>query len=158
VAHLDFHTGLGRWATYKLLAEDAFPPETVERVEQWFGPGVYEPSEPRGVAYHTRGGFGHWCPAAAGGRDYLFLVAEFGTYPILTVLAGIRAENQAHHWGKPDDPGTRRAKARLLELFCPASPRWRARVLEQGVKLIRRAVAGLRGKPFSGSPADATGG
>lgn len=146
VAHLDFHTGLGRWATYKLLAEDALPPETVGQVTRWFGPGVYEPSEPRGVAYHTRGGFGRWCPVMAGDRDYLFLVAEFGTYPILTVLAGIRAENQARHWGTPDDPGTRRAKARLVELFCPASPRWRARVLEQGVRLIRQAVAGLRGK------------
>ncbi len=144
VCHLDFHTGLGRWATYKLLAEDPFPPETVERVVRWFGPGVYEPSEPRGVAYHTRGGFGHWCPEVAGDRDYLFLCAEFGTYPILKVLAGIRAENQAHHWGRPDDPGTRRAKARLRELFCPASPRWRARVLERGATLIRQAVSGLR--------------
>ncbi|HET6576413.1 MAG TPA: M14 family metallopeptidase, partial [Fimbriiglobus sp.] len=145
VAHIDFHTGLGRWATYKLLAEVAFSPTAVARVERWFGRGVYEPSEPRGVAYRTRGGFGHWCPEAADGRDYLFLVAEFGTYPILRVLAGLRAENQAHHWGRPADPGTRRAKARLLELFCPASPRWRARVREQGVTLIRQAVAGLRG-------------
>jgi hypothetical protein len=145
VIHLDFHTGLGRWATYKLLAEDPLPPETVSRIERWFGPGIYEPSEPRGVAYRTQGGFGHWCPEVAGDRDYLFLCAEFGTYPILSVLAGIRAENQAHHWGQPSDSGTRRAKARLVELFCPASPRWRTRVLEHGVRMIRQAVAGLRG-------------
>ncbi len=146
VVHLDFHTGLGRRATYKLLAEDPLPPEAVAKVVRWFGPDVYEPSEPRGLAYHTRGGFGRWCPEVAGGRDYLFLCAEFGTYPILTVLAGIRAENQAHHWGRPDDPATRRAKARLLELACPASPQWRRAVLERGVRVVRQAVAGLRGQ------------
>jgi hypothetical protein len=143
VVHLDIHTGLGRWARYKLLAEDPFPPETVGRVVRWFGPGVYEPSEPRGLAYYTRGGFGRWCADLAGGRDYVFLCTEFGTRPILTVLAGIRAENQAHHWGHPDDPGTRRAKARLVGLFCPSSPRWRRRVLERGVRVVRQAVAGL---------------
>jgi hypothetical protein len=146
VLHFDFHTGLGRWATYKLLAEDPVLPEQEARAVRWFGSGVYEPSIANGLAYRTRGGFGRGCPEIAGKRDYLFLCAEFGTFPVLSVLAGIRAENQAHHWSAPGDPATRRVKTRLVELFCPASPHWRAEVLDRGKTLIAQAVAGLRGE------------
>jgi hypothetical protein len=72
--------------------------------------------------------------------DYLFAYAEFGTYGPIPVLAGLRAENQAHHWGTVDSPETGRAKARLKELFCPADERWRSRVLERSRDIVRRSL------------------
>ena len=75
--------------------------------------------------------------------DYLYSAAEFGTYPPTTMLAGLRAENQAHHWGERDDPATDRAKQRLVELFCPRSDAWRTRVLEHSRRLIAQALDGL---------------
>jgi hypothetical protein len=143
VVHLDFHTGLGRWGSYKLLLDAPVSSAHRARMDQWFGPGTYEEDDPKGVAYLPRGSFGPWC-AAQVPADYLYMVAEFGTYGNVPMLAGLRAENRAHHWGRPGHPPSDRARARLRELFCPASPEWRTRVLDQGVELVERAVKGLQ--------------
>jgi uncharacterized protein DUF2817 len=143
VVHLDFHTGLGRWGTYKLLLDAPVTAATRARMDAWFGPGTYEEDDPNGVAYLPRGGFGPWCVAQGVAADYLYMVAEFGTHGHVPMLAGLRAENRAHHWGKPGDPNVERAKARLRELFCPASPAWRSRALAEGTELVGRAVSGL---------------
>jgi hypothetical protein len=58
-------------------------------------------------------------------------------------MVGLRAENQAHHWGQPGSTRTLQAKRRLLEPFCPASRRWRQRTLAQGVRLITTVLKAL---------------
>jgi hypothetical protein len=63
------------------------------------------------------------------------------------MLGGLRAENQAHHWGRPGDPNTERARANLRELFCPSAPEWRSLALGQGQDLVERAAAGLAALP-----------
>jgi hypothetical protein len=143
VMHLDFHTGLGAWGTYKLLIDSPLDDSQRVRLAAWFGADSCEVSDSSGIAYEARGGFGHWCVASNFAPDYLFACAEFGTYGPITVLAGLRAENQTHHWGQPTDPATSRAKQRLCELFCPANETWRTSVLEQSLALIRQAVEGL---------------
>jgi hypothetical protein len=140
---LDFHTGLGKWGTYKLLLDPPFTPGQLAKAEALFGRDAIEVTDPAGTAYRTRGGFDVWCAAQLPGRDFVAVCAEFGTYGNLAVLGGVRAENRATHWCGPGDPRVRRARDRLWELFCPASPRWRTRVVDQGVDLIRKATAGL---------------
>jgi hypothetical protein len=145
VLHLDFHTGLGRWGTYQLLLDAGLGPARFEWLRARFGDRVQH-SDPAGsIAYQARGGLGTWCRAAFPDRAYELLCAEFGTYPPLRVLAALRAENQAHFWGRPDDLATRRAKLRFRETFVPASPRWRARVVTQGLELIRRGIPACSG-------------
>ena len=73
----------------------------------------------------------------------VFTVAEFGTYGHAAMFGALRAENQAHHWGRPGAAINDRARARLREVFCPASAEWRTRVLTAGTGLIERAAAGL---------------
>ena len=99
---------------------------------------------------HTRGasrigqrGFGQWCIAQNFAPDYVFAFAEFGTYGNVSVLSGLRAENQAHHWGRPEDTTTIRAKERLRELFCPEDEAWRSRTVADGVDLVEHAARGL---------------
>jgi hypothetical protein len=145
--HLDFHTGLGRWGTYKLLLDAPTTAEQRSRLDRWFGPDTHEEDDPNGVAYLPRGSFGPWCVAQNLAPDYLYAVAEFGTHGSVAMMSGIRAENQAHHWGRPDGSEERRARARLSELFCPAEPAWRQRVLAQGLDLVQHAAAGLEGMP-----------
>jgi hypothetical protein len=139
VLHLDLHTGLGRWATFKLLADDPLGEARTAWLGRCFGPGALEDSDAPGVAYAARGSLGSWCAARFPAVDYTYLCAEFGTYRPLEVLAGLRAENQAHHWGRPGSLRTRRAKGRLRELFCPTSPGWRRQVLRQGLTLLQTA-------------------
>jgi hypothetical protein len=73
----------------------------------------------------------------------------------MQVIAGLRAENQSHHWGRPDDPSTLRTKERLKELFCPASPAWRKATLASGIDLVNKSIACLSaaasGNPVRGS-------
>lgn len=145
VMHLDLHTGLGTAAACKLLIDNPLSAAQRERLGRWFGPDSFEVAHAQGMAYSARGSFGPWCAARSPGRDYLFATAEFGTYAPTRVLVGLRAENQAEHWGRSGSAPTERAKRRLAELFCPASPRWRAGALAQGAQLVRRAMAGLAG-------------
>jgi hypothetical protein len=143
VAHLDFHTGLGAWGTCKLLLDYRPAATQEERLARWFGAGAYEVNDPEKVAFQPRGSFGQWCVAQRCAPVYVFAFAEFGTYGNISVIAGLRAENQAHHWGLPGAPSTARAKARLRELFCLASGTWRSRVLAKGIDLVDRAFGGL---------------
>jgi len=143
VVHLDFHTGLGRMGACKLLID--YPLSVRQRtwLTDWFGADTFEACESSDIAYEARGGFGRWCVSRGLAPDYLFACAEFGTYGPVQVLAGLRAENQAHHWGNPAAASTVKAKARLKELFCPANEVWRSQVIERSLDLIARAERGL---------------
>lgn len=143
VVHLDFHTGLGRHGTCKLLINHPLSADQRARLDAWFGAEAYESAADSSIAYQARGEFGRWCAARGFASDYLFACAEYGTYPPIRVLAGLRAENQAHHWADPAAACTTAAKRRLQELFCPAAPRWRFRVLQHSLALVDRAVQGL---------------
>lgn len=145
VIHLDFHTGLGKRETYKLLLDTPISTDQLGRLNRHFGIGTFEACDPNRTAYDARGGIGPWCHARRNGRDYLFACAEFGTYPPIHMMGALRAENMAHHWGKPSDPGTGRAKRRLAEAFCPASAAWRANAVAVGCQLGERAAEALRG-------------
>ena len=143
VVHLDFHTGLGRKGAYKLLIDYPLNERQRSWLTDWFGADAFEACDSSGMSYDARGGFGRWCLSRGLSPDYLFACAEFGTYGPVPVLAGLRAENQSHHWGTPSAESTIQSKARLKELFCPASEIWRADVLERSLELIRRAQRGL---------------
>lgn len=149
VIHLDFHTGLGPSATYKLLIDYPLSEKQTTWLTDGFGPDSFELCAPEKISYHVRGGFDRWCQARNTGRDFMHVCAEFGTYGPVHVLGGLRAENQAHHWGKPTDPATRRAKERLKELFCPASPAWRETSLSKGMRLVEQATRCLTARPGS---------
>jgi len=140
VVHLDYHTGLGKWGAYKLLVDDTLNSLQQRWLTQTVGADFLEVNDEGGLAYRSRGGFGRWCSAQQFARDYLFAYAEFGTYNSLRVLAGLRAENRAYHWGQSTDESTARTKEHLRELFCPASSRWRSRALGKGVTLIDKVV------------------
>jgi Protein of unknown function (DUF2817) len=140
VLHLDLHTGLGQRGTYKLLLGQSTPPERVQWFTQQFGADVVEISQPSGTSYRTRGSLGAWCRAKFSHYRYDFALAEFGTYPMLTVLEALRAENRAHWWAKPDSMVWERSKRRLVEAFAPADRSWRETVMVRGLELIDRAI------------------
>lgn len=138
VLHLDVHTGLGHWGNLALLLEDTVTLERARWLADRFGSDRVE-WWGEGIAYPTRGGLGSWCQATFADRTYDFLCAEFGTYSGTRVLAALRAENRAYHWGRPEDPSTHRAKLRLKEAFTPADPVWRSMTLKEGLATVRRA-------------------
>lgn len=140
VVHFDLHTGLGKRGTARLLMDAELTPAQRAWLDQHLKPDAYELNDSRGVAYVARGGLGPWCVRQAEVADYLFACAEFGTYSPLQVLAGLRAENREHHWGKADSPSFRQAKEELRRLFYPDRP---AAVI-QIHDWIENAISGLR--------------
>jgi hypothetical protein len=138
--HLDFHTGLGRGGEYKLLLTNALVEQQANWLRQHFGSRVCLAAE---AEYLPRGDMGTWFQQQAKPGSYTYLCAEFGTYHALTMMSGLRAENQAHHWGEANSHSTRRSQQRLVELFCPAADSWRKRTTQQGGNLIQQALRAL---------------
>ena len=139
--HVDLHSGLGAHGRYRLLLEESAPSPNVEWYRDTFGSQVVEAgSGGGGTAYEASGTLGGWAMTHLGDTRYRFVCAEVGTYPVVRVLGSLRAENRTHFFGQPSSRAHRRAKAELLECFCPRSDRWREPVVEQGLAIIDRAV------------------
>jgi hypothetical protein len=135
VLHLDLHTGLGRWAGYRLWPGSPLDSPQGRWLRARFGKKALM------RAYPTRGAWGAWCTGRFANRNYRFATVEFGTYSAVRVAAALRAENRAHHWCRAGDRRLARARAQLMEAFAPSDPRWRDAVVRQGLALIDRAVA-----------------
>ncbi len=93
-------------------------------------------------SYVIRGGFGPWLAAQFPACRYRYVVAEFGTYSPLRVLAALAEElrwhlilgnRDAEHW----------SRRQLADVFVPPDSHWRAAALETGLKLARQASAAL---------------
>jgi len=139
VRHLDVHTGLGTFGSYRLLL-GARTARWKRNWERTFGHGRVESLEARdGVAFPASGSFVDWMENRFPDRIVQSAALEYGTYPPIRVLEALRAENRAHHHCESGDPRLARAKKKLLESFCPRSAEWRRRVVSSGLEVIERA-------------------
>ncbi len=144
VLHVDFHTGLGKWGTYKLFIDREPGSPEAEWIAGHFGADVVEPWQKDGTSYTIRGGLGTWCQARFPDISYDVLCAEFGTRQILSVIKALRTENQAHHHCKPGDPAWDDAKRSLRDVFAPNELDWRELVVDRGTRIVEKAIeAGL---------------
>ena len=144
VIHIDLHTGLGPFATYKLLlAEDDSSPR-FHWYQQTFGSEHVEPfAAADKTAYATNGSLGSWLLNRFSALDYRFAVAEFGTYDVIRVLASLRAENRAHFYADPDSQISKSARLRLLDTFVPHDTEWREQVVKSALHILAQAELGL---------------
>ena len=143
--HVDLHSGLGSYGQYRLLLEESAASPNVDWYHDTFGAELVEPhANAGGTSYAASGTLGGWAMTHLTGIRYRFVNAEFGTYPIVRVLGALRAENRAHYFDRPGTRAHQRAKAELLECFCPHSDRWRERVVELGLTIVDRAVRSQR--------------
>jgi Protein of unknown function (DUF2817) len=150
VIHLDLHSGLGKWGTYQLFAEITKDSPRYRWLSDRFLSRA-APIEnrlltidPNDLVYQPRGTFGRWCQTEFADLTYDFILAEFGTYPMLRVLKALRAENRAHWWGQPEDLSFDRAKQELIEVFVPKNEKWRNIVLDRGVDLCYAGINALQ--------------
>ncbi len=147
VVHIDFHTGLGRFGTYKLLLIDDVNASSFAWYARTFGADCVEPLDaPEATAYRVSGMLGAWMQDHFASRKYRFVAAEFGTYDAVRVLSALRAENRAYHHGeegREEDVACNPARAELLECFCPADPTWRKQVVAASLRIIDQAIAAL---------------
>jgi predicted deacylase len=141
VVHLDFHTGLGRWAECELLLSENERPEIAAWWSRWFAESRIQPAAATESSYIVRGGFGPWLQSRFASCNYRYAVAEFGTYSPRRVIQALADEVRWHNQltSKP----SALARRRLADIFVPRDPRWRAKSLDTGLNLVRRAVESL---------------
>ena len=143
VTHLDLHTGLGKWGSYVIAGDRDLNEIAWERLAQTFGRAHVQSLHEEGVLYQIRGEFTAGCKRLFPHITYDPILAEFGTYPPLKVLAALRRENQATHVCASDDPRLRDARLHLKEMFAPARATWRRRVVQRGVHIVDQALSAL---------------
>lgn len=139
VAHLDFHTGLGRWAEGQLLVSES---EGLDSCDWWlehFGPAAVIKMKSFTQAYEVRGGFGPWLRALFPDCKYRYATAEFGTYSPMRVIGALADELRWH--GEVGTADTNHAsRRRLAETFVPQSRSWRTKSLNTALNWTRHAA------------------
>ena len=141
--HIDIHSGLGKWADYKLLVRPKPTPQALGFLKQHFDVERldYETKlDDPSISYQANGTFANWAAELFKSNRYQVLTAEFGTYSNLHVLECLRAENRAHHWGQPQSEHAW-TKAKLLEAFAPQNDSWRTSCVHQGVQICHQGIA-----------------
>jgi hypothetical protein len=140
VLHLDFHTGLGRFATHKLLASGPLAAERMVVLRRFFGQDRVRFDHETDDGYHNFGDMGEWLTRRFAANNYVYFCAEFGTYNSTRVIGALRRENQANYWGRPDSAVYRKCKAEALEVFAPRSAWWKKSVIRQSIRLIQSSL------------------
>jgi hypothetical protein len=141
VIHIDFHTGLGKSGTYKLLVNHPWGSPMEHELGHIFGHDVIEPWEPeKGVSYAIRGGIGTWCKALCPKTEYDVVTAEFGTVHVLQVIEALHRENRAHHYAEAGTPIYEQTKRNLVKAFAPATKGWRDEVVQKGMRVVQQAM------------------
>jgi hypothetical protein len=135
IVAIDVHTGLGRFGEDRLLVDERrgytkFSPA----MSNAFGDRL-ELLNPGGIAYCPKGAHHEMYYRSFPDAEVCFASQEFGTYNSWRVLAALRAENRAHHYGAR--PGVREE---LVEVFNPSSEEWRRAVLTRGKEVIEQAL------------------
>ena len=143
LTHIDLHTGLGRWGSYVIAGESTLKDEAWGKLARTFGTPWVQPPGREGVLYQIRGEFTAGCKDLFPHLDYDPLLAEFGTYHVLKVLAALRQENQATHTCAFDDPRLIASRLKLKEIFAPAHSEWRRLVVQRGSRVIHQALNAL---------------
>ncbi len=136
VLHLDIHSGLGKRGQYQMLLDHDLSPNEKVWMSSLFQRDF---STNRGSEhYQTRGSINRWVRHHV--PHAVSACWEFGTYNPITVLAALRAENAAHHWGDRSSKEFVSSKEKLKEIFCPRSDSWRQSVLNPADELLDQVV------------------
>jgi predicted deacylase len=139
VVHLDFHTGLGKWANCELLVSES---EGLDNCEWWlehFEGNLVRKLKSFTRAYEVRGGFGPWLRALFPDSRYRYATAEFGTYSPMRVIGALADELRWH--GEIGTQSTDHpSRQRLVDTFVPRSRSWRMKSLQTGLSVVQRAA------------------
>ncbi len=144
ILHLDMHTGLGKWGTYVLASPVNTSIEDNQKSIRFFGADVVQALDNAGVLYTIRGEFGAFCRSLVPDKQYVSILAEFGTYNVLKVIAALREENQNWHWSTADSAEWSQSKENLMETFCPQSAKWKHTVVEKSLNIVVQAMQFLK--------------
>ncbi|MEO7150130.1 MAG: M14 family metallopeptidase [Burkholderiaceae bacterium] len=144
---IDLHTGLGPSGVGERIFACADDAAALARARAWWGDGhgggitsIYDGSSTSArltglmwtSAYQE-------CPQA----EYTGIALEYGTVPILDVIAALRADQWLENHPEADPAQRAAIKKQVRDAFYTDTDEWKGQVLAQGVEAARQGVAGL---------------
>ncbi len=145
IAFIDLHTGLGGYGDAEMIAGASPSTPNGRRLRAWYGDLLTSPSAGTSSSAPLVGVIARAVRDAARGADVISATLEFGTYPVREVLHALQADNWLHIHGDIDSAQGRAIKADIRKRLFPDEDGWKERVLEQGRRVLRRALDGLAG-------------
>ena len=143
VAFVDLHTGLGPFGHGEVMVSADPGSAEHRRALAWWGERVKSVTAGESVSTYLTGAtklsFDHLRASA----EVTAATLEFGTFPAVTVLRAMQAENWLHHHGGADHPRAAAIKAEMRRVFYPDTDDWKDRVWQQGRAVAAQALAGL---------------
>ncbi|HEY6514621.1 MAG TPA: M14 family metallopeptidase [Steroidobacteraceae bacterium] len=141
---LDLHTGLGSPA-YGEPILDAADPKARERALRWFGPDVRDLSAGESVSARLTGTMARGIERLRPELELTLIGLEFGTRPVLEVLAALRADHWLHSHGGGDPAAAAPIRRQMREAFYTDTAPWQAAVYGRAADFAFRALRGLGG-------------
>ncbi len=145
VAVLDLHTGLGPPAYGEPAAITETPAE-LARCRRWYGAEVKDVMADESVSAAIRGSVASGVRATLPDREITYLGLEFGTRPMLEVLAALRADHCLSSQAGADPSELQQARRQMRDAFYRESSPWQAAVYGRVADFVFRASRGFAEK------------
>jgi hypothetical protein len=143
VAAIDYHTGLGDYATGQLLGFHHPGEAPHERAAACWGETFASVHSDATVAYPITGEILGALEQELPDATITAAAYEFGTVDLMTVANAIRGDHWLHAYGDFSSPLAKEIKATIRDaLYCDADD-WRERIFELGVLAEQQALAML---------------
>lgn len=146
LAVVDLHSGLGERAACELISGAVHGSTEHRLAQQWFGEGLVFPGS-TSTAPAAAGFMGTSLSDTLPHVDGALVVAEIGTVAFDQVLHALRADNWLHARGSRTTPLWDETKAAMDAAFVGRDRDWQEAVIEHGVTICQRVVAGLLDTP-----------
>lgn len=140
---IDYHTGLGPYGTVDLIADGEPGSPELQRCFDWFVNNVSSPALGNSTSPALHGVIKHAVVDMLEGTRVTSVTAEYGTYPLTTVLGAVIADNWLHARGDLDSVQGKDLKAQMRKAFYPDEDDWKELVYLRSRQFMRAAVAGL---------------
>lgn len=142
---IDLHTGLGPPGYGEPILDGS--PAARERAVRWYGDDVRDVSAGESVSARLVGTMARGVERLRPEVELTFIGLEFGTRPMLEVLAALRADHWLHARAAADTPLRTRIQQQMRGAFFSDSPAWQAAVYGRTADLVLRALRGLSFPP-----------
>ncbi len=153
IAHIDIHTGLGKYGDREMIITTPPNHPTTLRAIQWWGSEHVQSTtaaEDKSVSANVSGSIDQaFSPQSHEDCSITTSGLEFGTLPPLKNLKALAFDNWVH--SKTDDPAQlQKAQQEMRKAFSPRDPKWENTILEQGIEVLQQASAGLKTQIHAG--------
>ena len=143
VGFIDYHTGLGQYGAADLIASGERGSPELERCFAWYQNGVSSSALGNSTSPALFGVIKTAVVDILADAQVTSMTAEYGTYPVPTVMGAVIADNWVHLRGDLDSPQGKEIKAQTRKAFYPDEDDWKELVYLRSRQIMYRAIQGL---------------